>query len=354
MDNKNYTIKEIAQLAGVSAGTVDRVLHHRPDVSEKTRQKVQKVLDEIDYQPNVFAIGLAAKKPYRIFCLIPMYSTEDYWSAVVRGIDRAAVELRPFNVGVEYLYYQHTDETSYEQCCRKLLEQRPDGVLIAPNFLEITLKLTAQLDSLSIPYAFIDVNVEQAHAICYIGQDSQVSGYIAAKLLMSRCKAGEEVVLFLSSRSKNSHEIQMQRRLSGFQHYLLEYGLSVPVHEVVLRKDDEAANCAILESFFSAHPQAVWGVGFNSRIHQVGGYLQASGRRLKGLVGYDLLQRNVACLHSGHVDWLIGQRPALQGYCGVKSLCDFIVFKKPVIPIQYMPVDLLMKENVEYQWMLDN
>ena len=58
MENKIYTIKDIARMAGVSAGTVDRVLHNRGDVSLASMEKVQKVLDEIDYQPNVFAIGL--------------------------------------------------------------------------------------------------------------------------------------------------------------------------------------------------------------------------------------------------------------------------------------------------------
>ena len=57
MEDQNYTIKDIARMAGVSAGTVDRVLHNRGDVSEKSKEKVQKVLDEINYQPNVFAIG---------------------------------------------------------------------------------------------------------------------------------------------------------------------------------------------------------------------------------------------------------------------------------------------------------
>ena len=64
MEDQNYTIKDIARMAGVSAGTVDRVLHNRGDVSPKSKAKVQKVLDEIHYQPNVFAIGLAAKKKY--------------------------------------------------------------------------------------------------------------------------------------------------------------------------------------------------------------------------------------------------------------------------------------------------
>ena len=53
-------------MSGVSAGTVDRVLHNRGDVSVSSREKVQKVLDEIDYHPNMFAIGLAAKKRYHI------------------------------------------------------------------------------------------------------------------------------------------------------------------------------------------------------------------------------------------------------------------------------------------------
>ena len=74
MEDQNYTIKDIARMAGVSAGTVDRVLHNRGDVSEKSKEKVQKVLDEINYQPNVFAIGLAAKKKYVITCMIPHYN----------------------------------------------------------------------------------------------------------------------------------------------------------------------------------------------------------------------------------------------------------------------------------------
>ena len=78
MEDQNYTIKDIARMAGVSAGTVDRVLHNRGDVSPQSKAKVQKVLDEIHYQPNVFAIGLAAKKKYSFVCLIPYYIAVSY------------------------------------------------------------------------------------------------------------------------------------------------------------------------------------------------------------------------------------------------------------------------------------
>ena len=52
-------IKDIAEQAGVSVGTVDRVLHNRPNVSEIARKKVEEVLDSINYKPNMYASALA-------------------------------------------------------------------------------------------------------------------------------------------------------------------------------------------------------------------------------------------------------------------------------------------------------
>lgn len=348
MENKNYTIKDIARMAGVSAGTVDRVLHSRGDVSPSSREKVQKVLDEIDYHPNMFAIGLAAKKRYHIICIIPYYIENDYWHSVAQGISRAAQELQPFNVGVEYLYYNHADRSSYEEACSEIKQVKADAVLIAPNFREETLKLTAYLEEQETPYAFIDFNIEHTHALCYIGQDSRRSGYIAAKILMRHYEEGQELVLFLHNQKNSPAEIQMQRRTEGFMQYLAEEYKHLAIHDVVLHKEDIDTNKQILDCFFAEHPQAVLGAVFNSRISHVANYLQERGQRLKGFVGYDLLQENVKYLKSGEVNYLIGQRPGLQGYCGVKALCDCMVFKKPVTAVKYMPIDILMKENIDF------
>lgn len=348
MENKNYTIKDIARLAGVSAGTVDRVLHNRGDVSASSREKVQKVLDEIDYHPNMFAIGLAAKKRYCIHCIIPYYIEHDYWYSVVQGIRRAAEEMQPFNVSVEYLHYHHADRLSYEKVCTRLRKEAADAVLIAPNFREETVSLTSYLEVKGIPYAFIDFNIEDTHALCYIGQDSKVSGYMAAKILMRNYKEGQELVLFLNNKKNNPAEIQMQRRVDGFMDYIGREHNGLVVHDVVLNKEKEDANRKTLEDFFSQHPKAVLGAVFNSRVYQVAEYLQKTGYRLKGLVGYDLLPKNVEYLKSGEVNHLIGQRPGLQGYCGIKALCDHMVFKRPVTAVKYMPIDILLKENINF------
>ena len=348
MEDQNYTIKDIAQMAGVSAGTVDRVLHNRGDVSQKSKEKVQKVLDEINYQPNVFAIGLAAKKKYTITCMIPYYVEHDYWHSVAIGIERARQELRPFNVSVDYLHYKHGDRKSYQDACQKIEKSNTDALLLAPNFREDTLSMLAYLKDKNIPFAFIDFDIEEAKALKYIGQDSYKSGYIAAKILMRNYQQGQELILFLNNNKDNPAEIQMKRRLEGFMKYISEEHKDIAIHEVILNKNNPEKNNEILSDFFRKHPKAPVGAVFNSRVYQVGHYLREKRQNMTGLIGYDLLRNNTELLKSGEVTYLIGQRPGLQGYCGVKTLCDNIVFKKSVEPLKYMPIDILIKENIDF------
>jgi UDP-N-acetylmuramyl tripeptide synthase len=88
MNAKNVRIKDIAQLSGVSVGTVDRVLHNRGRVSEEALKKVLKVLDQIEYKPNVIARTLGSNKTYRIGALIPDPEQDPYWACPECGLTR--------------------------------------------------------------------------------------------------------------------------------------------------------------------------------------------------------------------------------------------------------------------------
>ena len=348
MSDEKYTIKDIARMAGVSAGTVDRVLHNRGDVSPKSKAKVQKILDEIDYQPNVFAIGLAAKKHYKFVCLVPNHQPNDYWYSVYLGIERARKELRSFNIDVHYCYYEHGDPKSYDEACAKVWEEDVDALLVAPNFQDSTLNMIKTLHQTNTPYIFIDFNIENTRALEYIGQNSDLSGYMAAKILMRDCEPGEELVLFLSDTKESPAEIQMHRRVAGFLQYMRDSFPETKIHELILNKVDEEENRLVMNSFFRSHPNVRYGAAFNSRIYLVGNYLREHNMRMKGLIGYDLLPSNVELMKEGFVTCLIGQRPSLQGYCGVMTMCDHVVFKKQVEPLRYMPVDILIKENIDF------
>ena len=64
-------IKQIAKAAGVSVATVSRVLNHPESVAPKTREKIQKIIDEEEYTPNWFAQGLNFKKTRTIGLVLP-------------------------------------------------------------------------------------------------------------------------------------------------------------------------------------------------------------------------------------------------------------------------------------------
>ena len=88
--NKKTGIKEIARLADVSIGTVDRVIHNRGEVSKKTMEKILDVMDKTNYKPNFVARVLASKKKPRLVCLIPFHTPENmYWKEPLEGIIRA-------------------------------------------------------------------------------------------------------------------------------------------------------------------------------------------------------------------------------------------------------------------------
>ena len=73
--DKTATMEQVAQAAGVSIGTVDRVLHNREGVSEKTREKVFKVINEIGYKPNIYASILSRRKEFTIVAIIPYFNS---------------------------------------------------------------------------------------------------------------------------------------------------------------------------------------------------------------------------------------------------------------------------------------
>ena len=91
-------IKDIARLADVSVGTVDRVLHGRTGVSEASRKRVEEILKQLDYQPNMYASALASNKKYLFVCLLPQHKEGDYWTDVELGMKRAVETFSDFHI----------------------------------------------------------------------------------------------------------------------------------------------------------------------------------------------------------------------------------------------------------------
>ena len=220
-NNHKIRIKDIAALAGVSEGTVDRVLHNRGDVSEKSREAVTKVLEEMNYSPNLLARSLASKKNYRFVCLFPSFQPGDYWESVDKGFNQAALEFLHHNVHIEKEYFNQFDNQSFVSVYESVLKTEPDAVFIAPIFRNETISFINDLNNLAIPYSFIDSMIENTDFNTYYGQNSFQSGYIAAKLLLSSMPSGCQIVVIRTKR-KGSVSNQTLSRSNGFSRFIQE------------------------------------------------------------------------------------------------------------------------------------
>lgn len=341
-------IKDIAKMADVSVGTVDRVLHGRSGVSEASRKRVEEILEKLNYQPNMYASALASNKKYAFACLLPQHETGEYWTEVENGIHEALTTYSDFNITVRLSYYDPYDYRSFAHAAHDIIEQRPDGVLFAPTIPQYTTPFTNELEALHIPYIYIDSNIKEIPPLAFFGQNSRQSGYFAARMLMLLARDEKEIVIFRKIHEGIVGSNQQENREKGFRQYMKEYHPSCNILELDLHAERNDEDALMLDAFFQQHPTVRNGITFNSKVYIVGEYLLNRNKSDFNLIGYDLLERNVACLKQGSVYFLIAQQPELQGYNGIKALCDHLIFKKEVNCINYMPIDLLTVETIDY------
>ncbi len=342
-------IKDIAKLAGVSEGTVDRVIHNRGEVSAKSLEAVNKALEELNYSPNIFARSLASRKQYRFIALIPEHAPTDYWEEVEKGFDIASKEFINYNVLLEKKYFNQFDASSFCKEANAVFNEIPDGVIMPPIFKNETLDFTNKLKDNNIPFSFVDSMIEEAGFLTYYGQNSFQSGYIIAKLLISLVPAGSEILVIRTQRKKGAVSNQTFSRYKGFMHYLDSHATeTLKLVNVELQDDDEAANLELLRNILQKHPDIRAGITFNSKVYRLAMHLDTLGKNDICLLGYDLLERNVQYLQKDIVACLIAQRPDKQAYYSVRDMCRQLIFEQEVSKINYMPIDILMKENIEY------
>ena len=85
----------------MSVGTVDRVIHGRSGVSEASKKRVEEILKQLDYQPNIVASALASNKKVYIHLPLPQHLEGEYWTAVELGIHEAIATYSDFNTSVK-------------------------------------------------------------------------------------------------------------------------------------------------------------------------------------------------------------------------------------------------------------
>lgn len=346
MENENtYSgVKEIARRAKVSIATVDRVLHNRTGVSEKTKKRINEIIKELNYQPNILASRLASKKVISIGILIPKISEEtDFWDAPLRGIRRAESEIRQYGIHVHTFLFDLNNKKSFQEQSDQLLKTGVSGVLIAPSFIDEANAFVQECRKLKIPVICIDSNLPDTDTLSYIGPHLSQSGYVGAKLLTYRLKPDRKILLVNISPEKESYNYL--RIEEGFRSYFKDHNQLNEIVRIDLRDTDFLSVSKALVKAFQTHPEIGAIFVTNSRVFTIAKYLQEKGLTDIGLVGYDFIRENVVFLQNGIIDFLICHKPEDQGYRGVMSLYQNLVLGSSVEKAYFMPIDIVTKEN---------
>ena len=342
-------IKDIAEKAGVSVGTVDRVLHDRPNVSKPAREKVEKALKEMNYQPNMYASALAYNKQYTFYLLIPKHESEAYWEEIEEGARKCEDVRRDFHINVEIMFYERSNEETFKQKGDEILATAPDGVIVVPTSLDMTRYLTDQLHEKNIPFILLDSYMPDLKPLSFFGQDSFCSGFFAAKILMMIAAKEEEIMLLRQTKDGIVVSKQQDNREVGFRHYMHDHFPNIKINVLDLPLNGTKNEFVkMLEHYFLEHPHTHHCITLTSKAHIVGDFLLKTNRRDIQIMGYDMVEKNARCLREGSISFLIAQHAYMQGYSCVDTLFNAIVLKKKVMPVNYMPIELIMKENVDF------
>lgn len=349
MHAKKARIKDIANLACVSIGTVDRVLHDRGEVAEKTRKKVLRIARELNYSPNLMAQALKSKKRFQLVSLLPEPTEENtFWNKHPVGMMKAMEELDPFPVNLVQITFDMLNEEDFQEKTKIVLKLQPDGILLAPIFKSESIAFCSGLFKKRVPFVFVDGYIQETDFLAYIGEDVFQSGRVAGQLTdMVTPEKKDILVVNIAKNLQNIHHLN--NRTQGFLSYFPDSGrnkgkkikLNIPNTNFDTVKTS-------IDKVFTKHPDIASVFITGSKSHKIASYLESAGLSTINVIGYDLLDTNVEYLKSGIIKFLIGQRPEEQTYRAVKKLFEFLSLNKIPEKMEYLPIDIVTSENVNF------
>jgi LacI family transcriptional regulator len=347
---RRVTIKDIAAMANVSIGTVDRVLHHRGEVNQSTHERVMSFVEELGYTPNLLAKSLALKKGFSIMALIPdAGDSNPYWEKPLAGLNRATEELKDFNTKIAVYNFDPGEELSFINKFDSIMAMNPDGIILAPSFHKAAVQLLPKCKALNIPLILIDNNLGDGSGLAYFGQDALQSGTVAAKLMHYGLPLGAKVLIINLARNKAITR-HMQQREQGFTSFFKEEvpDLCIKTESIEIDLNLEEEPAATLKKVLSDHPNMAGIFVTNSRVHNVARYLSETGKSNLLLIGYDLINANLEYIDNCTIDFLICQKPEDQGYKSAMAMFNYLLTGKHIEKVNYCPIDIIIKENVNY------
>lgn len=336
------TIKEIAELAGVSRGTVDRVLNNRGDVNSETAEKIRAIVKQLGYKPNPAGIALAAQKKKYLIGVILFSKKNPFFDDVMQGFLDKAEELALYGceISVKRVAYHPQAQLSAIRAC---LKEGVQGLILTPyNDSSIQKELNKLIRS-GIPVITVNSDAENVRRLAYVGSNYYNSGEAAGSLMKLVTSGPVKLGVINGDNNILCHT----QRVSGFVDKLSGDERFQVVCQGESFDDDKNAY-ELVSHMLTEHPELN---AFYFTAAGVYGGCRAiqeftSGRNIK-VITFDEVPSTVEMIQKGIITATICQEPYWQGSRSLELMFSYLSDKNTDIKdTYYAELSVKIKEIV--------
>lgn len=346
------TTKQIAELAGVSRRTVDRVIHQRGIVKPETEQRIRRIVEELSYQPNLAGKALAAgKKKLRIAFCSPKGQQYVIYENIRKGVAAKKAELEQLGVHIVSIEADRDHPPSPQELDRLVAEFDCDGLVVVPGRDALIRALMDKARDQGIPMVFYNVDDQSHERLCHVGCDYAKSGRMAAGLA-TMCLSAEHVarlaILTVGEETSSGTYPSYMNRVEGFRSEIRETSPNVEIVGAFFLGHDVFDAYERIKEILKEHPdlELVYLVnpGDYSACRAI---RKLAGKRRIRIITNDLTTEVMPYLKDGTVSATISQDPERQGSVSLQILFDWLVWgKRPEQDIQYTDLHIYLPQSL--------
>jgi LacI family transcriptional regulator len=335
-------IQEIARLAKVSIGTVDRALHGRKRISERTRKRILRIAQQVGYKPNLAARALSAGRGLtRIGVCIPR-EIHFYFDQLREGI--MAEARRHEHLGVE-IVHNPTERLGLRESEKfaELIGRGIRAAVLVPGDPERLAPIINEAERSNIRVMCVDTDAAGSSRSSVVCVDAEVSGRLAAELMASFVPAGSEVAMITGMLQTEAHS----QNTKGFCDAFPLYCDGGKVVEVVEAHDDEEEALRKFSAVLQQRPRLAGVYVSTANCLPILRALRARklGGRIK-VITSDLFRKMVPYFDRGIISASIYERPYLQGQIAIRLLVDHLIQGRPLPERHYVAPEIVMRSTL--------
>ncbi len=339
---KKVTLKQIAELANTSIGTVDRALNNRGRINEETKERILKLAKELNYAPNIMASSLSKKSEKRIG-IVMSSEPEEFCIHLRHGIQDALEEDMVFGVRPEFIFSKTLSVKDQMDKLNQINRKDYDAFLVNAGSDQVGDWIKEAVNDGQTVVTF-NTDAAESGRLCYVGEDPRQAGILIGTLLCEIIPNPRKILLMQGFEANFSHV----QRCAGVREAVLAAYPSTEFLEEEYQDDPRLAReitRSLLEKYrdidavFASSATGVWGVG-----HAVSELKKEDRPKV---FGYDVSMWLAELMDLDLCQGAIFQDPYWQGYYGAKKLIEGLTQTNRVKRDKYyIRSKIVLKSNV--------